>query len=683
MKIAKRKLAIIMSASLVSGIGVVHADQTLRFSVRSVPSMQFEYKVGSSPTYTSVDRDAIEFKKGEDLTFKITVLSGQGYAGKNFDFSLNPYDETDPTKPDNIYNISYKVDNKAGTACKFAGGTTHSCEILYAAKDTKHDTSVTLTDNRGSQINRLAALIEVNKPPVNYGNIKVKVPDISTISAADDPEDDAIDLNTVYEYDPKGFDVTKIDKVEITIHPKSDTIGDVYDDQGKKSYTCTITKFPTPAPAGGYVCDNPLDFWPYRIGETQLETTSKITIKGDPNPHDLPPAAAVIAHVGTLLVGSDHLKDGSASYVIGRNVLHTGAQLATFDLAKSKLMTTDKTGLRYMNADAFSVPNRVSILSSSLIASAPFDTTKDGTAAVTTVDAFTNANNIYNSPGSGNIITSFALAQQDDQKKVSLTFADARGNTIKRVLDYAKTAPKSWKPVALGKLTSILDTASYINIPVEYGPTALNQNFAESLGYYYKFEGTAASTGVKKLTDNPDVDTSSAATRGVALSYKDVLFSVTPDKTGKSQLYYLDDKTTPAKPEWKKTTVGPRLAQYSVRSVAVTFDGTLVMGDGADTKALFCTYSDKAPYYAIAGCTSIPVEGAGGVMRITSDAKNRVYTLAGDGTITRYAKDPGTGKYAKDGSAFTDYQKAFQSQSDKGPGATSMVIIGDVNTDLL
>ena len=105
MKIAKRKLAIIMSASLVAGIGVVHADQTLRFSVRSVPSMEFQYKVGSS-SYTDVGRDLIEFKKGEDLTFQVKVLSGKGYAGKNFDFSLNPYDETDPNKPDNVYNIS-------------------------------------------------------------------------------------------------------------------------------------------------------------------------------------------------------------------------------------------------------------------------------------------------------------------------------------------------------------------------------------------------------------------------------------------------------------------------------------------------------------------------------------------------------------------------------------------------
>ena len=532
-------------------------------------------------------------------------------------------------------------------------------------------------------MNRLSALIEVNKPPADYGIIKVKAPDISTISAADDPEDDAVDLNNVYEYDPKSFDVTKIDKVEITIHPKSDTIGDVYDDQGKKSYTCTITKFPASAPAGGYVCDNPLDFWPYRVGETQLETTAKITLK-DTSEHDLPPVANVNAHVGTLLVGSDHVT-GAPSYVIGRNILHTGTQLPNFDLSKSKLLTTDTTGLRYMNADAFSVPNRVSILSSSLIASAPFDTTKDGTAAVTTADAFTNANNIYNSPGSGNIITSFALAQQDDTApaKVSLTFADARGNSIKRVLDYAKTAPKSWKPIALGKLESIVDTASYINIPVEYGPTALNQNFAESLGYYYKFEGIAANTGVKKLADNPDVDTSSAATRGVALSYKDVLFSVTLDKTGKSQLYYLDDKTTPTKPEWKKTTIGARLSQYEVRSVAVTSDGNLIIGDGANTRGLLCTYNDKSPYYELKNCYNITVEGSGGIMRITSDAQNRIYTLAGDGTITRLAKNVVSGKYAKDGSTFTDYQKAFQSQPDKGPGATSMVIIGDVNTDLL
>ena len=683
MNLSKRKIAAIISASLVAGAGVVHADQALHRSVRSVPSMQFEYKVGASPTYTSVGRDYIEFKQGEDLTFKVTILSGQGYAGKNFNFLLNPYDDADPTKPDNIYTISYKVDNKAGTACKFAGGTTHSCEILYAAKDRKHDTSIALVDNSGSQINRLAALVEVNIPPTDYGIIKVKVPDISTISAADDPEDDAVDLNTVYEYDPKGFDVTKIGKVEITIHPKSDTIGDIYDDKGTKAYTCTITKFPDPAPAEGYVCDNPLDFWPYRVGETEFETTAKITLK-DTTVHDLPPAATVNAHVGTLLVGSDHVTGGD-SYVIGRNVLHTGAQLLTFDLTKSKLMTTDKTGLRYMNADAFSVPNRVSILSSSLIASAPFDTSKDGTATVTSADAFTNANNIYNSPGSGNRITSFALAQQDDTTpaKVSLTFADARGNTIKRVLDYAKTLPKSWAPIALGKFASPVDTVSYINIPVEYGPTAFNQNFAESLGHYFKFEGTAAG-GVKRLADNPDADDkTSAAIRGVALSYKDVLFSVTPDTKGKSQLYYLDDKAAPTKPEWKKTTAGPRMSAYQVRSVGVTLDGTLVMGDGINTQALFCKYTDTAPYYTIANCTTIVVGGAGGVMRITSDAQNRIYALAGDGTITRYAKHAGTGKYAKDGATFTDYQKAFQISTDKGPGATSMVIIGDVNTHLL
>ena len=49
-----------------------------------------------------------------------------------------------------------------------------------------------------------------------YWIIKVKEPEISTISAADDPEDDQIDLNDVYEYGPKTLDVKTIEKVEKT-----------------------------------------------------------------------------------------------------------------------------------------------------------------------------------------------------------------------------------------------------------------------------------------------------------------------------------------------------------------------------------------------------------------------------------------------------------------------------------
>ena len=352
--------------------------------------------------------------------------------------------------------------------------------------------------------------------------------------------------------------------------------------------------------------------------------------------------------------------------------------LIPFDRSQSKLLTTDKTGLRYMISDALSNPNRVSILSSSLIASAAFDITKDGSEAVVSKEAFTKTDNIYKSPGSGNILTSFALANQG-QEKVSLTFANGRGTQIQRVLDYVNTSPNQWQPIYLGALGP-MDMVSYINIPVNYSDAFLNQNFAESMGYYYKFFGTEAGNGVQKLADNPEASTKSSAMSGVALSYKDMLFSVTPDKASQTQLYYLDDKTFPTAPQWQKTSVGYLLppAAEGIQSVDVMFNGTLVIGYGADTKVLVCQYQDSQPYYDRSRCTPIIVFGQGAIVEIAFDGQNRIYTLTSDGTVTRLVKNKKTGYYETDGTTFYHYQKEFQIQQDTGPGATSMVVIGNV-----
>ena len=275
-----------------------------------------------------------------------------------------------------------------------------------------------------------------------------------------------------------------------------------------------------------------------------------------------------------------------------------------------------------------------------------------------------------------------ALAGQGDGK-VALTFANGRGTQIQRVLDYANTSPSQWKPLYLGPL-GIGDMVSYINTPVNYSAGLFNQNFAESMGYYYQFMGESPNVGVKLLVKNPDANTASIATFGMVLSYNDILFSITLDKQGQTQLYYLDNKTNPEAPEWQKTSVGSRLpaAVQGVRTTYILSDGTMVIGYGADTKIIICQYKNTSPYYDVSRCIPIVVLGKGSVVQIGADGQDRIYTLTGDGTITRLVKNSNTGDYQTDGTTFNHYRQAFQIQADKGPGATSMVVIGNANTQL-
>lgn len=517
----------------------------------------------------------------------------------------------------------------------------------------------------------------------DYGRVIAVKPEINTLSAADNPKTEEIDLNSVYAYFPEIFDISKIREVKITITPQSKTIGDIYNTNNKKRYTCVISEFTTPDPTtGGFVCNTPLYFRPYRVGQTLLKATAQLILKEGLSKKMLPKPMDVTVDVGTLLVGSDKVENNMPSYLIGRNILHSGNQLTTFNLSQSKLYTTDKTGLRYMLSDALSSPNRVSILSSTLIASAAVDVTKDGSEAIVSPDAFTKAENIYQSDGSGNVLTGFALADQGDGK-ISLTFANGRGTRIQRILDYVSSPPNQWKPIYLGSL-GVMDMVSYINTPVNYSAALLNQNFAESMGYYYQFIGESPNIGVKQLVKNSDADTTSAATFGMVLSYNDILFSVTPDKEHQTQLYYLDNKTNPAASQWQKTSIGKILppANEGVGTAYILSDGTLVVGYGGDTKVIVCQYNNTEPYYDVSRCIPIVVLGKGSVVQIGADGQDRIYTLTGDGTITRLVKNSNTGDYETDSTTFDHYRQAFQTQADKGPGATSMVVIGNANTEL-
>ena len=226
----------------------------------------------------------------------------------------------------------------------------------------------------------------------DYGRVIAVKPEINTLSAADNPKTEEIDLNSVYAYFPEIFDISKIREVKITITPQSKTIGDIYNTNNKKRYTCVISEFTTLDPTtGGFVCNTPLYFRPYRVGQTLLKATAQLILKEGLSKKMLPKPMDVTVDVGTLLVGSDKVENNMPSYLIGRNILHSGNQLTTFNLSQSKLYTTDKTGLRYMLSDALSSPNRVSILSSTLIASAAVDVTKDGSEAIVSPDAFTKA----------------------------------------------------------------------------------------------------------------------------------------------------------------------------------------------------------------------------------------------------------------------------------------------------
>ena len=525
--------------------------------------------------------------------------------------------------------------------------------------------------------------LETKAKSMGYGRVITVQSEINTLSAADDPKSEEIDLTNIYTYFPEGFDVDKIKKVKITIAPQSKAIGDIYNANNEKHYTCVISQFTMPDSfTGGFLCNTSLYFRPYRVGQTLLKATAELILKEDLSKKILPQPMDVIVHVGTLVVGSDKPENDLPSYVVGRNILHSGNQLTTFNLTQSKLNTTDNTGLRYMVSDALSSPNRVSLLSSTLIASAIFDVRKNGSEAVVSPDAFTKAENIYRSDGSGNVLTGFALADQGDGK-VSLTFASGRGIEIQRVLDYAKSVPNQWKPIYLGSL-GVMDMINYINTPVNYSSAFLNQNFAESMGYYYQFIGESPNVGVKQLVKNSDADTTSAATFGMVLSYSDVLFSITPDKQGQTQLYYLNNLADPEVPEWQKTSVGRELptAIEGIRTAYILSDGTLVIGYGANTKVIVCQYHNSPPYYDVSRCIPIVVLGNGSVVQISADGQNRIYTLTGDGTITRLVKSPNKDYYEADGTTFNYYQQAFQTQADKGPGATSMVVIGNANTEL-
>ena len=83
MNISKRKIAAIISASLVAGASVVHADQTLYRSPKSAPGFTYKYQLAGQSVPQDVDPyTRIEFKKGENLTLLVSVKGGTAYQGK-------------------------------------------------------------------------------------------------------------------------------------------------------------------------------------------------------------------------------------------------------------------------------------------------------------------------------------------------------------------------------------------------------------------------------------------------------------------------------------------------------------------------------------------------------------------------------------------------------------------------